>query len=324
MVQNKSEVCSNCGTELLKEENYCPNCGQKNTDLNISLHELIHDFAGDYFTFDSKFFRTIGPLIFKPGFVAKNFIDGKRQRYIAPLRIFIFLSFITFFLWGLAFNKDTKEKEKNNVEMLDQSASSILDSINANNTILTLNYNEDSLDTDSSANNSLSYILNKDNDAGEITDSIASDESEILRRFIYQGLRMYQAEEGSVSNYFMGNLSIVLLVLQPFFALLLKLFYFRKKSFFYIEHLVFSLYYHAFILLSTIILFILSFYLSSDYLILWLILISGLYLFLALKRFYNQSWGVSFIKSGLISFLYMAFIVPAFTIAYFVLSLYFY
>ena len=79
----------------------CPNCGQKNTDFNISVKELAVDFFGDLFSFDAKFFNTIPPLIFRPGKVPKDYIDGKRVNHIPPLRIFIFLSFISFFLWGL-------------------------------------------------------------------------------------------------------------------------------------------------------------------------------------------------------------------------------
>lgn len=319
----------------MQDENYCPKCGQKNTDLNISVVELIKDFSGDYFTFDSKFFNTIGPLIYKPGKVPKEYIDGQRVNHIPPLRAFIFLSFITFFLWGLSFNRT--EGDENNSEdtagLINVTDSAIanealVDSLK-NADIFSIGTIEDSLSDDSISGASMDYIFDKSNSPRSITDSLASIDStiyksEIIKRFIFQSLRIYQAEEGVALKYFMGNLSIVLLFLQPFFALLLKLVYIRRKSFYYIEHLVFSLYFHAFILITTIVFYILSLYFNSDYFIFCLFLLSILYLYLAIKRFYAQSWGKTIIKGFIVSFLYLVIVFPAFILGYFVLSLYFY
>ena len=331
MISNKAENCFNCGEQLKNDENYCPNCGQKNTDLNISLRELSIDLAGDYFTFDSKFFRTLGPLIFKPGKVPKEYIDGKRVSHIPPLRVFIFLSFITFFLWGLSFNRDIT-KDENESSALDSSAT-FIDKISANQSnndtirildAIDLTIGQDSSLNDSITNSGLSYAFNKENDPKEIIDSLAKDNSEFVKKVLYQSLRMYQAEGDEIQKYLMGNISIVLLLLQPFFALLLKLVYIRRKSFYYIEHLVFSLYFHAFILLSTIALFFISTYTNASSLIGWLILLSFLYLILAIKRFYMQSWLKSIFKSFLISFVYMILMFPVFIVAYLFLSVYFY
>jgi len=328
MIQNKADSCYNCGKKLNDHENYCPDCGQKNTDLNISMKDLIKEFVGDYFTFDSKFFRTIGPLIIKPGRVPSDFINGKRVVHIPPLRVFIFLSFITFFLWGLSFERSPELEGQNQVDQSNMSGQinntqSFLDSINEE-TPINLNLKVDSGNVDTSTSPTLKYLFNKENDPQEIVDSLAHDEGELTKKFMYQALRMYQAEDGSVKKYLMGNISIVLLLLQPFFALLLKLVYIRRKSFFYIEHLVFSLYFHAFILITTIALFFLSFYFDTDYLILWLLLISFIYLWMAIKRFYEQSWMKSFWKSAIVSFLYMTITFPATITVYFILSLYFY
>lgn len=325
MIQNKSTVCSNCGTDLPDKENYCPNCGQKNTDLNISIKDIAKELGSDYFTFDSKFFNTLGPLLFKPGKVPKEYIDGKRVDHIPPLRMFIFLSFITFFLWGLSFDNNKSSDDSESVV----ADSTLVEDSNADQ--LTLNSFSDDIgiqialdSTVSDTSGSLSYLLNKDLDPREIVDSIAFEESEVIKTFLYQALRMYQAEEGVVVKYFMGNLSLVLLFLQPFFALLLKLVYIRRKSFYYIEHLVFSLYFHAFILLITIGLFFISLYTSTSDLILWLLLLSLVYLAFALKRFYEQPWGKTLVKGAVISFTYLALIFPTFMLAYFILSLYFY
>ena len=121
LAKNKWEHFFNFVESLKNEENYCPICGQKNTDLNISFKELTKDFASDYFTFDSKFFKTLWPLITKPGKVPKEFIEGKRLKYIAPLRGFLFLSFISFFLWGLSINIDPLVKSSDEAALLPDS-----------------------------------------------------------------------------------------------------------------------------------------------------------------------------------------------------------
>lgn len=324
MIQNKSDSCFNCGYSLDNDENYCPNCGQKNTDLNISLGEVLKEFAGDYFTFDSKLFNTIGPLIIRPGRVPKEFIDGKRNTHIQPLRVFIFLSFITFFLWGLSFQGEQEEAiDPDELIGNVNNNASFIDSLN-NTTPINIKLTEDSNAVDTSVSPVFNYVLDKENSPQEIVDSLAKDNNEITKKLFLQGLRMYQAEKGTVKKYLMGNISLVLLLLQPIFAMLLKLFYIRRKSFFYIEHLVFSLYFHAFILLLTIILFFLSLYIDIDYLIILLVFLPFVYFILASKVFYGQSWGKTFLKGSLVSFIYLNLMFPASILTYLLLSLYFY
>lgn len=55
-------------------------------------------FLNDYFTFDSKIFRSIRPLFAKPGFLTLEYLEGRRVSYIPPLRLFIFSSIIFFLL----------------------------------------------------------------------------------------------------------------------------------------------------------------------------------------------------------------------------------
>lgn len=344
-ILNKGNECSNCGHSLDLNENFCPNCGQKNTDLNISVKELTMDFFEDFFSFDAKFFNTIPPLIFKPGKVPKDYIDGKRVGHIPPLRIFIFLSFISFFLWGLSFESNVEEAEKQDdnlfqtiVDSLDANPE-LLDSINTefqqarqdgkldtlidgiNFSIDTVQAKENQLDI---SQGDFAYIMDKENTPTDIVDSIAPNFSGFKRKAFIQAIRVYQAKKGEIKSYLMGNISLVLLLFQPFFALLLKLFYIRRKDFFYIEHLVFSLYFHAFILLLVILLFTLYFMVDLDFVVPLIMLSAFIYLILALKRFYMQSYGKTILKGILISWIYLLILFPASAVGYLLLSLYFY
>jgi hypothetical protein len=90
-----SEIaCRNCGHTI--ETNYCPKCGQHNRDHNIGIWQFVHEFAEEFVRLDSKLFRTLGPLIVKPGFLTREWVAGKRVRYITPLKLYITLSAICF------------------------------------------------------------------------------------------------------------------------------------------------------------------------------------------------------------------------------------
>ncbi len=90
------QQCSNCDTPLLNGENFCPNCGQENNSKQVSVRLLIDDFFKDYIAFDSKIFRSIRPLLFAPGRMTQAYLDGKRQMFVPPIRLFLFLSFLYF------------------------------------------------------------------------------------------------------------------------------------------------------------------------------------------------------------------------------------
>jgi len=93
--------CENCQYELNESFNYCPNCSQKVAFSN-KLSELFSHFLSDYFTFDSKIGRSLRPLLTRPGYLTQQFISGKREHYIQPLRMFIFLSILFFLLLSIS------------------------------------------------------------------------------------------------------------------------------------------------------------------------------------------------------------------------------
>ncbi|MBI1267352.1 MAG: DUF3667 domain-containing protein [Cryomorphaceae bacterium] len=88
--------CLNCNHELKSGFAYCPHCGQETKDSAKSVGHFIHHFASDYFTFDSKILKSFLPLLFKPGFLTKEFFAGRRVRYIPPMRMYLFVSIIFF------------------------------------------------------------------------------------------------------------------------------------------------------------------------------------------------------------------------------------
>lgn len=92
-------ACENCGSAL--QGHYCHVCGQRvHNPLNHFGHAL-EDVFESLWHLDGRIFRTLRDL-FVPGRVAAGYLAGHRVRYVAPLRLFIILSLLTFFVGKLA------------------------------------------------------------------------------------------------------------------------------------------------------------------------------------------------------------------------------
>lgn len=88
--------CSNCGTPLLGP--HCYHCGQPIQGLVRHFTSIIGDFLDSVLDFDARIFRTLWPLFARPGFLSREYFAGRRIRYVSPVRLFVFLSIVTFFI----------------------------------------------------------------------------------------------------------------------------------------------------------------------------------------------------------------------------------
>ena len=86
--------CLNC--EAVLEGPFCAKCGQRDSKLDISFWEMVRDYLGDAFTFDSRFWKSLRKLMVKPGFLTLIYNSGKRVRYTPPLRLYLFISVFFF------------------------------------------------------------------------------------------------------------------------------------------------------------------------------------------------------------------------------------
>lgn len=94
---HENKICLNCGTEL--KGLFCHQCGQKNIPRRQALGELIENFLGSFFSFESKFFRTTRYLLLRPGFLVNEYNAGRRERYYHPARMYVFISFVYFLIY---------------------------------------------------------------------------------------------------------------------------------------------------------------------------------------------------------------------------------
>ena len=88
-------ICANCGAELLGE--YCYRCGQPVKGMIRPLSSMMHDIADTIFNIDSRIFRTLWPLLVKPGYLSNEYFSGRRVRFVTPFRLYFFLSVAAFF-----------------------------------------------------------------------------------------------------------------------------------------------------------------------------------------------------------------------------------
>lgn len=88
--------CLNCGAGL--HGAYCHACGQKAVSLHLGVHDFAHDATHEYLHLDGKIWKTVKLLVFKPGQLTKEFVEGRRARYISPLRLYLTFSLLFFFL----------------------------------------------------------------------------------------------------------------------------------------------------------------------------------------------------------------------------------
>ncbi len=108
----KGLTCLDCGAPLQGNENFCSYCGQKNDTRHLSFKRYFADFFDNFFSFDSKLYRSIYALVFKPAFVAKAYIEGKRTRYANPFRLLLHISIVYFLLNGFFSMLSSEDNEK--------------------------------------------------------------------------------------------------------------------------------------------------------------------------------------------------------------------
>lgn len=98
--------CLNCNAEV--QGRFCQVCGQENIETKESFWSLATHFVYDVTHFDGKFFSTLKYLLFRPGFLSKEYLRGRRITYLHPIRMYVFTSAI-FFLILFSFYQKASE-----------------------------------------------------------------------------------------------------------------------------------------------------------------------------------------------------------------------
>ena len=336
--RQENAVCKNCATVFTG--NFCPECGQSVKEYDKPFSFIFYNFVGEFFAFDTRFFRTFTTLLTKPGFLTKQYFEGKRIRYAPPYRIFIFVSFILFLLLQIYTNNSLTNVLDANLEgniSLDSishaKADSIInqlksepgstDSIVVDSVLNKMGITSNSVDTGDATQVITLETLQNSGVLRQILDRLANEtEKELvnisdpkIRAKKLKFIRLTRSPEQAVAK-FLEYLSWAFFLLLPIFALLLKLAYIRRKQN-YIRHLIFSIHIHSYLFIVLTIIVILYLITSGDfenasaslkdtlkYISAILIFSFPVYFIIALKRFYGQGWGKSILKFLTVSLLY--------------------
>lgn len=86
--------CKNCDSPLAA--NFCPQCGQKNIDLERPLPELFVEAIREAFDIDGRALQTLWTLIRRPGVLTSEFLAGRRRLYSPPFRLYLVISVLFF------------------------------------------------------------------------------------------------------------------------------------------------------------------------------------------------------------------------------------
>ena len=92
-------ACRNCGAQA--PSRFCPDCGQETTLHPPTLVEFLHEFVGHYVALEGELWRTLWVLLRRPGRLTREYLDGRRRRYVLPLRLYLTASFLFFLVLKL-------------------------------------------------------------------------------------------------------------------------------------------------------------------------------------------------------------------------------
>lgn len=87
--------CRNCHAPIASA--YCPECGQKDVDLQRPMTDLVRELLRETFEVDGRTFRTLRTLFLQPGTLTTEFLAGRRRAYTPPLRLYLVIS-VSFFV----------------------------------------------------------------------------------------------------------------------------------------------------------------------------------------------------------------------------------
>lgn len=272
----KLTTCPNCQTSLENLEPFCPNCGQKNQDILLPLRVHLGDVFESIFNWDSRFFRSLKVLFVSPGKITREYNEGKRARYVPPLRMYLIASVLYFLLSSVT----TKQE----LVTVNNSLSDILE--NPTDTI-PLNLGFVSLEL--TAKEILDIKGYNDGQIDSLLQSKGEEPNFLKRVSVRQSVRVLTGEISGFHSQFTSSMSVAMFFLMPIFAIFL-MWFFKKNRKFYVEHLVFSIHFHTLVFLLLAVgtaLELTPFSTITDSLIYLGILVYGIFY---LKRFYERSW----------------------------------
>jgi hypothetical protein len=225
-----SSACLNCGAPLTGT--FCATCGQRDIPPYPSVRELVVDAAAEFSGWDGRLATTLRDLVRYPGRLTHEFLEGRRVRYISPLRLYLVASLVYFLLAAAA--PDVRLESGKTLFMgLRVGATVTGDSGTASRP--------------ERVANAASGALQKQQPLDPAARAAALQDISRAPALMQPFLRRAVEDPGGFKRRLLETMPRMLFVLLPIFAGILALFYRGRK---YPEHLYFAIHLHAFIFLA--------------------------------------------------------------------------
>lgn len=322
--------CLNCNAEV--QGRYCQVCGQENVQTYETAWHLVKHFFEDITHYDGKFISSLKYVLFRPGFLSKEYIRGRRASYLNPIRMYIFTSAAFFLLFFTLSDDSVAKHTKSTTRINNKEAAEILKMDSLDFAAFTKEISDDSLPmTRLQFQQYLDSVIEKNRKGGlKISTSNYRDrkqyDSLIDAGVVHHNwLQRYSIRKGFALNEkyhndrfefmdafkheLLHNFPKLFIISLPLFALLLQLLYFRRKEWYYAAHVMFTIHFYVFVFILLSIELLLSElgeYLHaslSDWFSVAAVLIIFYYLFRAMQKFYEQSVGKTLLKYVLLNLL---------------------
>ncbi len=341
----KQAACANCAHAFAPggPDEFCPRCGQQNHAVEIGIGHVLEEFMEGIFHFDGKVFRTAGLLLFRPGELTRRFLAGHRVPYVPPIRLYVFISFIFFLLLGFLGGRsveETKGRKEFSAALaeglreadssarveparLPRPAPSAKQAVAGRRAQAALggaspadaNLASNSLKVSAQDIQKLPPAIT----AAQV-DSVVRSKGRVPgfwnRLTVRRLLRWRDTTREELLHQALRGASVLLFLLMPLAALLLKGAYFRQHRY-YLSHLIFTIHVQCFLFVYAAVALLLSRLPLPDGLGAWGVLVPGGYFVVALHTFYGQSWLKTLAKSLLLGTAYsllMGFCLAAVTV----------
>jgi len=306
--------CLNCGTRLRGQ--YCGSCGQRGRSRLISLWELITDAFGDLFEIDSRLWKTLVPLMFRPGQLTRDYLAGKRARFMPPFRTYLVLSLLFFLVaffdpvGNLDLDPQSEEEKSEQLAEAQQQRQKVLDDLAAKGIVVGDELPADLVEELGELDDGINLTINGDEldsdcevDPADLEDIPPALKRIITPRRIEHICRRMNEEPKQLLDALLDNVPAALIVLLPIMALVLKMLYPLSRHY-YVEHLLFFIHFHAFFFLLLTLQILLgrlggSVFIPEPVRILVIVVASfyvPIYLFVAMRRVYSQGFFTTFVK----------------------------
>jgi hypothetical protein len=345
-LQYRGAKCLNCEQPLDVSDIYCPYCSQLNSNKQLSAKDFFAEFLSSILVYDSRLRNTLKVLLFSPGKITRNYVNGQRLKYANPFRFFLSVSIIYFLLEGFVgfikppendaqFGLNIKPANEATIDSLFSSQSPEIfysdsrgDTIKAKQLGIPLYYSEKSLDTLSLFANygkrsslyMAYYYHTKIENPIMALDSLEHTNT-FSHRWLYSRAITWHKimhNPNAFVNYITSKIPFFLFFFTPFYALFFWLLYSRKK-YTYMEHVIFIFHIFSFVFLTMIVFRIPELIFGIDFLQYLLFLFLGpIYYYLALKKFYGQGKWRTLLKFVFLSIIFFLSFVTA--IGFFVVA----